>query len=545
MSAPAFDAIVIGSGPSGLVAAIALARAGSRVLVAEAGEEPGGAFRELEFAPGFRAAPFAPDLGWLPREVMRGVGLADAPLGGLRPAAPDPTVVTPAADGSLLQLFRDPGATAQGLRRFSARDAERWPAFASRVARLAAVLGAVYLSPPPRIDARGLGELGGMLRLGRRLRGLGRAEMIEFLRWVPMAVGELVGEWFETDLLKAALAAGALQDLCQGPRSGGTAFGLLHHRVGADPGAFGPRLLLADGPGGLVRALCEQARRAGVTVRTGAPVAAILTEAERVAGVVLASGETIRAPEVLSSLDPRRTLLELLDPVHLDPDFIDRVRHIRFLGARTTVLLALERLPELPGAGDGRALGGSFLVAPTLDDLERAYDATKYGRIADAPWLDIRVPSLWRPGLAPGDHHVMTIDAHWTPYRLRGSTWEAEREALGDRVVALAGRHLPGLAGRIRHRVVLAPPDVERMVGATEGALSQGAMMLDQILFMRPVAGWSRYAMPVPGLFLCGPGAHPGPGATGASGWLAAQAVLRARGARAGAPESRGRLEDR
>lgn len=526
MSRAGFDSVVIGAGPNGLVAAIALARAGSRVLVLEAAEDIGGPFREIEFAPGFRAAPFAPDLGWLPREVIRGIGLERALP---RPAPPDPTVAAPLDDGTLLQLFRDPGPTAQALRRLSPHDAERWPAFAARVARLADVLATIYLAPAPRIDAAGLGELAGFLRLGRRVRGLGRVEMTDFLRVVPMAVAEWLGEWFELDALRALLAAGALPDTGLGPRSGGTAFGLLHQQVGADPGAFGPRLVLADGPAALVGLLADQARRAGVEIRTGADVTAILVENERVAGVMLAGGDQIGAPEVLSSLDPRRTLLELLDPVHLDVEFIDQVRRVRFRGARTTVLLALERLPELPGSGDGRVLGGSFRIAPSTDHLERAYDATKYGRLPEQPWLDIRVPSLFRSGLAPGDQHVMTIDVYWTPYRLRDATWEAERDALADRVVALAARHLEGLADRIRHRVVLAPPEVERMAGVTEGALSQGQLMLDQILFMRPVAGWSRHAMPVPGLFLCGPGTHPGPGVTGGPGWLAAQAALRAR----------------
>jgi phytoene dehydrogenase-like protein len=523
--------VVIGGGANGLVAATALARAGSRVAVVEARPTLGGVLGELEFAPGYRAAPLAPDLGWLPAEVLRGVGLGGRTF---REVAPDPSVVAPAADGALLQLFRDPAATAQGLRRLSARDADRWPGFAQLVARLAGVLEILYASPPPLIDATGLGELTGLLRLARRVRGLGRGDMTELLRIVPMAVGELLDEWFESEPLKAALAAGALGDLCQGPRSGGTAFALLHRRTGAPPGGFGPRTVLAAGSGPLIDALAEQARGMGVELRTGSPVVSVAMERERVAGVVLESGEVLRAPEVISSLDPRRTLLELVDPVYLDPEVIDAARHLRLRGARATVLLALERLPELPGSGDGRALGGSFVVAPTLDYLERAYDATKYGEISPEPWLDVRVPSLAQPGLAPGDHHVMVILAQYAPYHLRRSDWESEREALGDRIVSLAGRFLPGLAERVVHRLVLTPPDIERRFGLTEGAVAQGELMLDQVLFMRPFAGSARYALPVPGLFLCGAGAHPGPGVVGGAGWLAAQAVLRHR-AKAGA----------
>jgi phytoene dehydrogenase-like protein len=396
--------------------------------------------------------------------------------------------------------------------------------------RLAGVLEAVALSPAPRIDASGIGELSELLRLGRKVRGLGREEMIEFLRTVPMSVAELLDDCFETDLLKGLIASTALADLSQGPRAGGTAFALLHNLMGG-AGAFGPRMVLADGPGALVDALVGQARAAGVEIRTDAPVVSILTRGDRVSGVVLASGEEVAAGEVVSSLGPKRTLLEMVDPVQLDPDFIVQVQNIRYRPTRSVVLLALGRLPELPGSGDGRALAGSFVIAPTLDYMERAYDATKYGGTSEEPWLDIRIPSLAQVGLAPGDEHVMVIQAQYTPYWLRGTSWERERERFGDRVVAIAGRHLEGLADRVRHRVVLTPPDVEARFGLDGGSSTQGEMMLDQILFMRPVPGWSRYAMPVPGLFLCGPGTHPGPGATGASGWLAAQAVLKARGA--------------
>ncbi|MEZ4586805.1 MAG: NAD(P)/FAD-dependent oxidoreductase [Gemmatimonadales bacterium] len=519
-------AVVIGAGPDGLVAAIAMARSGSKVTVLEAGPEPGGLLREIEFAPGFRAAPFATDPGWLSPEVLRGVGLARQPLDESRP---DPCLVAPLDDG-LLELGPDVGATATRIRRFAPRDAERWSDFTGRMHRLAGALAPLYLAPAPRIDARGIGELAGLARLGHKVRGLGRVEMIEFLRIVPMAVAELLDEWFGAEPLKALLASTALSDLCFGPRAGATAFGFLHHHVGQPAGTFGPRGLLAAGPRALVEVLLEQARGAGVEIRTGAAVREILVEGERATGVGLDSGEQVRAAEVISTLDPKRTMLELVDPVHLDPETIDAFRHLRLRPARTTVLLALERLPELPGSGDGRALGGSYRIAPSLDYLERAADATKYGQTAPEPWLDVRVPTLTTPALAPGDQHVMVIQVQCTPYALRDTSWESERDRVADRAVAIAARSLPGLAERILHRKVIAPPDAEQMLGVSEGAPTHGELMLDQILFSRPVAGWSRYAMPVPGVYLGGPGAHPGPGITGAAGWLAAQHALKGRG---------------
>lgn len=527
MTAAGYDTVVIGGDADGLVVATALARAGSRVLVLEAAATLGGTLREIEFAPGFRAAPLAVDSGWLSPDVARGAGLAPRRAAE---AGPTPSAFVPAGERTYLELSGDPAATARSLARFSARDAESWPAFSERMARLAGFLQAVYRVPPPLVDASSFGELAALFRMGRRLRGLGKAEMIELLRAVPMAAAELLDERFETEALKAGLSALAVRDLCQGPRSGGTGFSLLHRHVGGRVGVFHSRPGFPAGPAALVTALTDRARQAGVVIRTGAPVASIRVESDRVAGVGLAGGEAIAAREVVSTAGPRRTLLDLLDPVHLEVEFIDLVRNIRFRGAQSHVLLALDDLPDVPGLGrGGEALAGVLLLAPTVDYVERAYDATKYGRPSDQPVVEVRVPSLQQPSLAPPGKHVMALHVQYTPHTLRGPRWDGEREALGDRVLAVVERFLPGLAARVRHRLVLTPVDLEERFGLTEGAVTQGEMMLDQILFMRPVAGWSRYAMPVSGLFLCGPGTHPGAGIVGASGWLAAQAVLRAR----------------
>jgi phytoene dehydrogenase-like protein len=514
------DTVVVGGGLNGLVAAITLARSGRRVVVVERAATLGGSTRELEFAPGFRAAPFGAEIGWIPPEVARSVGLA--PIDSV---AVDPTVVSPVGGGAWLELHRDPSATRSALERFSPHDAAAWPGFCARLHRIAGFLANLYRIPAPDIDTTKLGELWDLLQVGRKLKGLGRTEMVEVLRTVPMAAAELLDEWFEHDGLKGLLAAGAVTDLAQGPYSGGTAFTLLHHHVGAPEGVIRARTLPRGGPGPLIAALADLARRAGVELRTDSPVESIRVGADgEVTGVRLAAGEELAATTVLSTVDPRRTLLELLDPVHLDPEFILAMRNVRFRGAAAKVLLALDGLPEAPGlAAD--ALRGAISISPSMTYLERAYDATKYGERSADPYVEARIPSLLQPDLAPSGQHVMVLHVQYAPYWLKAGSWAEARDGLADAAIAAVETGLPGLSRRIRHRMVLTPPDLEREFGMTEGAASHGELMLDQILFMRPVAGSSRYAMPVPGLYLGGAGTHPGPGVAGGPGWLAARAI--------------------
>jgi len=516
------DCIVIGSGPDGLVAAIALARRGRKVTVLEAAESLGGEIRSIEFAPGFRAAPLAADLGWIGPDVARLAGME-----GIAMISSDPTIVASGEDGTWLHLSRRPDVTAAALRRHSSRDADRWPAFTERISRLSGFLQLLYSAPPAAIDAHRVPDLASMLRLSLKLRGLGKTEMIELLRTVPMSVADLLDEWFEHDGLKGVLAARAVTDLCQGPMSGGTAFTLLHRQVGCDVGVFGPRSMPATGADAVIRALASRARAAGVELRAGAPVRSITIREDRAAGVVLTNGEEIASRVVISTADPYRTLLELLDPVHLDPELILAVQNIRFRGAVAKVLVGLDGLPAGSLPSGGEAPRATVSIAPSIRYVERAYDATKYGQISEHPFVEAWVPSLIEPGLAPEGRHVAVLHVQFTPYLLRESSWDRERELLGDLAVRLVDEQLPGFAERVVHRRVFAPPDLEREFQLREGAAAQGELMLDQILFMRPVAGWARYATPMPGLFLAGPGTHPGPGIFGGSGLLAAVAVLR------------------
>ncbi|MGB5131368.1 MAG: NAD(P)/FAD-dependent oxidoreductase [Steroidobacteraceae bacterium] len=513
----AFDSVVIGGSVDGLVAATVLASSGSTVLLVEAQAELGGTFREIEFAPGYRAAPLATDLGHVDAEILLATG---AMLPGA--VTPDPVTIA-LGDGEPLQLRRSIAATAEGLKSRSAKDAAAWPAFCARMRALSGFLAELYRRAPPQLEAAGLADYLALAKLGLKFRGLGKAGMVDLLRALPMPIGDLLDDWFESGPLKGALAALGVADLCQGPASGGTALNFLHRHVGAEAGVFGDRLRLQTGGGALVAAFADRARAANVTIETGAEVRRLLVADDRVSGVELASGEEIRSGSVISGLDPYRSLLELLDPVHLDPEFIAAIRNIRYRGVTSIVLLALEGLPSIPGLA--AAPSGSILIAPSVREVERAFDASKYGRCSEEPVVELRFPSVTQSKLAPMGRHVAMLRVQYTPYRLRDRDWARMRDNVAKRAVALVERHVPGFTDRVRHFAVLTPADLETQFGLREGAVSRGELALDQMLFMRPVAGASSYAMPVPGLFLCGAGTHPGYGMTGLSGLHAARAA--------------------
>lgn len=519
-----FDAIVIGAGANGLVAAAALGRAGRRVLLVERADEIGGQSRSSEFAPGFRAAPFSLDAGWLPPSVARGLDLRALPM-----VVPEVAVTVAAGERAFLEVARDPARAADAIRPYSGRDAQRWAAFVGRLGKLAGFLESLYQLPPPDIDTRSLSEIAPLLGLGRKFRALGRADMTELMRVLPMPVQDLLDDWFECGPLKAAVGAGGVRDIRQGPRSGGTAFNLLHYLVGAPPGSVRARSWYRSGPDAFSSAVEAIGRDNGVTNRMGAPVARILVRDDEVTGVALAGGEEIHAKLVISTADPARTLLDMMDPLWLDPDFLHAVRNIKFRGCTAVVQYALDRLPELPGlANPEQALAGFVSLSSSLEFLDRASDAAKYGAVSEHPHVEITVPTLRWPSLAPAGKHVLVARTQYAPHALaKGGTWDAARAAaLADAVTAAIVRVAPNFTDCVLHRSVLTPRDLEVRYGLTGGAVTHGELTLDQILFMRPVPNFGRYAMPVRGLYLGGAGAHPGPGVLGGAGWLAARRAL-------------------
>ena len=525
-----YDALVIGSGVNGLVAATRLARAGLRVLVLERRETVGGAMATEEIAPGFRVDSCAHDAGWIPPGLIAELELARH---GLELVRTEASVFTPLEDGRSLTLWADRDRTRHEVAAHSPRDAERWIPFTDRIAELSGFLETVYSAPPPQVTSRSFGDFVGMLGLGRRVRGLGKSGMLELLRTLPMSVAELLDDWFEGEALKGTIGAAGITRIFQGPRSGGTAFVLIHHQVGRVPGAIRAPDVVRGGAGALARALAEAARSAGVEIRTGTEVAQILVEhpdgSERAAGVALTSGEEIRARRVVSSADPRRTLLSLLGAARLEPEVVRAVQNIKLRGAVAKVNLALGELPRFSAApGGGERLHGAISISPSLDYLERAYDDAKHGGISRQPYLEARIPSLLDHSLAPAGRHVMSVQVQYAPYALRPGTWDtARREALGDVVIATLGRHAPNLPDAVLHRQVLSPKDLEDEYALTEASANHGELTLDQILFMRPLPGWSRYRTPVESLYLCGAGAHPGGGITGMAGFNAAREIVK------------------
>ncbi len=521
--ANAYDAIVIGAGPNGLTAAAALARAGQRVLVLESANAIGGQARSSEFAPGFRTVALGTDAGWVPPVVARGIGLQ---LDRTECAAPLTSMVAP---GEFLTLHANTSKAAEAIRRYSGKDAAAWPEFTQRLHKLANFLGALYQLPAPDIDTTAPGELMALLGLGRKARSLGREDMIELLRILPMSIEELADDTFESVQLKAAVVAGGVRNLRQGPRSGGTSFNLLHSLIGAPAGAARNAGWWRTGADAFVRAADAAARKAGATVRTSAPVARITVNDDAVTGVVLDGAEEIAAKRILSTADPVRTMLGLVDPVWLDPEFMHAVRNIKMRGCTAVVLYALDALPDVTGL-DAGALTGIVSLSSSVRHIEKAADAAKYGRVAEQPHVEITVPTLRWPDaqLTPDGKHVLIATAQYAPYHLRGASWDDTlRESFADRVTDAIEAAAPCFRSRVLQRLTLGPREIETQYGLTEGAVTQGELMLDQILFMRPVAGFGRYAMPIDGLYIGGAGTHPGPGVLGGPGWLAAAQMLR------------------
>ncbi|KRT63263.1 MAG: amine oxidase [Chloroflexi bacterium CSP1-4] len=523
----AYDAIVIGAGHNSLVTAGYLSKSGLRTLVVERRERVGGIADTTELAPGARVPTLMHTVGRLRPSVVRDL---DLKRHGLTLLAPEVRVFAPSPDGTALILYGDPARTAEGLHGRSEKDAAAYPDFDRRVRVLSRFLAALGDETPPDIVSPGFGDALLGLRLGRAFRGLGRLDARTILRVLPMAVADFVAESFETDALQAAIAWRGVRFASLGPWSGGSAAVLLGDSAGNDGGAAGETVYARGGPGALAEALAAAARTLGAEVRTSADVIAVTTADGRATGVALASGEEIAAPMVVSGADPKRTLLDLVDPVTLGPSMRWRAGNIRQPGVVAKVNLVLSGVPRFPAAnGDERLLRGRILVAPGIDPIERAFDASKYGRPSETPVLEATIPSLADPTLvsgAPEGTQVMSVIAQYAPYRLRDGDWDASREALGDRVMAVLESVAPGISSLVAARQVLTPLDLERDFGLTGGHPLHAEPALDSFFLWRPLLGYARYRLPVEGLYLCGSGAHPGGGISGWPGQNAAREIL-------------------
>jgi phytoene dehydrogenase-like protein len=509
-----YDCIVVGGGHNGLVCATYLARSGRSVLVLEAAGQAGGAATTREFAPGFRVSACAHLLHLMPADVLHELRLASH---GLTLAAQQLPSVALSPEGQHLTL-----ATAGLAGGASAADVAAYDDWQRLLRRLAAALHPALTEPPPRLGTREWGDRTALVRLGWRIRRLGRRDMRELLRIAGMCAHDLLAERFESPLLKGALALDAVLGTNLGPRSPGTVLSLLYRA--AAPGAAENLTLPRGGLGSLTAALCQAALAAGAQVRTQSPVARILVRDDRACGAILDSGEQLLADAVISSADPKTTFLNLLGSEYLDAGFVRRVALLRSRGVAAKVHLALERLPQFTGL-DAAALRGRLLVAPSPDYVERAFNHAKYAEYSAAPILEITVPTLADDTLAPSGKHVMSLIAQYAPYEIGGG-WPTERQRFTELVIRTLAAYAPQLPASVSAVELLLPQDIEREFRIAGGHWHHAELALDQFFMVRPVPGASQYQSPVPGLFLCGAGCHPGGGVMGLAGRNAARRVL-------------------
>jgi phytoene dehydrogenase-like protein len=515
-----YDVIVIGAGHNGLACAAFLAKAGRRVRVFEAAEEPGGATRDAEIAPGYTAPACAHILHLLHPAVRRGLKLDKH---GLRLAARGLPTVALGPDQRHLTLS---GPEAAGAR--SDDDAQAYAELRRRLLRMARALHPLIGGSPPRFGGGWTDRLT-LARLGLSLRLLGRPDLRDFLRIVNMNAADLLDDTLSGDLLKGALAFDAVLGSNFGPRSPGSVLSWLYRLAGEAKGGADGLALPAGGMGAVTRAFSASARAFGAEITTGARVRRIVVERDRAAGVELESGEVLSARAIASSADPKTTFLDLAGPEHLDTGFLRRVRNIRMNGLAAKMNLALDGLPDFAGL-DQSALAGRLVIAPDIGYVERAFDHAKYGEFSSEPVVEITIPTLHDKSLAPDGGHVLSAVVQYAPFDLKGG-WSEQRDAFADLVVQTIARYATDLPGRIVARQVLTPADIEREFGATGGHWHHGDLAVDQMLMLRPVPGWAQYATPLPGLYLCGAGAHPGGGVTGAPGMNAARRILATEGA--------------
>jgi phytoene dehydrogenase-like protein len=516
---PHYDVIVIGGGHNGLVNAAYLAKAGRKVLVLERRHVLGGAAVTEELHPGFKYSVCSYVVSLLRPEIIRELDLARH---GLEILPLDGTF-TPMPNGDHLWRVNDHAKTRRAIARHSKVDAEAYDEYGKAMVEMGRFVKPILTMTPPdptTLEPSGLRDL---LFLGRRFQSLGPEDQYNQIQLMTMSAVDFLDQWFETDVLKATMAASGIIGTFQGVRSPGTAYVLLHHYMGEIDGAFRSWGLARGGTGAISNAIADAAKEAGVEIRTNTTVSKIMVKDGAVLGVVLESGDYITSNRVSSSVDPNLTFLRMVGAEHLPPEFVDDVRRYKFRGSSGKVNLALDALPDfLAMPGSGPHLRGAISISPSVEYMERAYDEAKYGRYSRRPYIDIVIPSLTDPSVAPPGKHVMSCFVQYAPYHLREGSWDEHREAFGDTVINTIAQYAPNIKDIILHRQVLTPLDFEREWGLTEGNIFQGELTLEQLFFLRPAPGWARYTTPIKGLYMCGSATHPGGGIMGAPGRNAA-----------------------
>jgi phytoene dehydrogenase-like protein len=518
-----YDCIVIGGGHNGLVNAAYLARAGRKVLVVERRHVLGGAAVTEEIFPGFKFSVASYVVSLLRPEIIREL---DLPRHGLEILPLDGTF-TPMPDGDYLWRVNDHAKTRREIARHSKLDAEAYDEYGKAMVEMGRFVKPIMSMTPPdptSLNPKGLMDL---LFLGRRFQRLPVEDKYNQVQLMTMSAVDFLDRWFETDVLKATMAASGIIGTFLGVRSPGTAYVLLHHYMGEIDGAFRSWGLARGGTGAISYSIAGAAEEAGAEILTEAAVSKIVVRDGRARGVVLENGDEIEADVISSSVDPRLTFMRMVGAEHLPEDFVEDIGRYKFRGSSGKVNLALDALPDfksLPGAG--AHLRGAVSVSPSVEYMERAYDDAKYGRFSRRPYIDMVIPSLTDPSVAPPGKHVMSCFVQYAPYHLKEGTWDERREEFGDTVIDAIAEHAPNIRDIVLHRQVLTPLDIERQFGLTEGNIFQGELTLEQLFFLRPAPGWAQYRTPLRGLYMCGSATHPGGGIMGASGRNGAMKIL-------------------
>ena len=521
-----YDAAIIGGGHNGLVTAAYLARAGRKVIVLERRELVGGCAVTEEVWPGYKVSVASYLTSLMQEKVIRDLELEKF---GYKVDAKDPAFFSPFPDGRHLFMWQDERKTLAEVAKFSKRDAEAMPKFEAFLERIARVVEHLLLVTPPMFPPRGVGDLLDYLKIAAKLRGMSAADITGMVKVFTQSASDLLDDWFESPEIKVTLATDGVIGANGGPRSPGTAYILLHHCMGGVGGKRGLWGFVRGGMGAVSNAIADSARSHGAEIRVNAPVSKVLIEAGEAVGVVLENGEEVRAKIVASNLDPKLTFLKLIDAGELPGDFVDGIRKIRCEGTSAKINLAVSGLPDFkayPGA-PGPQHRATMHICPDIDYVEHAWDDAKYGRPSKSPLLELTCPTMYDASLAPTGRHIIGIFLQYAPYTLREGTWDELRAPFAERVIDIIADYAPNIRDIIVDMQVLTPLDLERRFGLTGGNIFHGEMSVDQMFVMRPLAGWANYRTPVPNLYMCGSGAHPGGGVMGAPGHNAAREILR------------------
>ena len=518
-----YDAIVIGGGHNGLTTAAYLARAGKKVLVLERRHVLGGAAVTEEIFPGFKYSVCSYVVSLLKANIIRELRLAEFGLELL----PLESTFTPLENDYLLRTS-DPDETYREIYRHSPKDAETYIRFGPLMGQIGMAVRPILETIAPNAILPSLSDLSSLKNLLSHFKSLS-SEQFEYLcKLMTMSSADFLDEWFEYEPLKATLSASGIIGTFMGPRSPGSAYVMLHHYLGDIDGSFRAWGFQRGGTGAVSMAIARSAEHFGAEIITEAAVAKVITKNGSAIGVALKNGDEYFGRKIISGLDPKLTFLKLVEANELPEDFVRDIRNFRIRGSSGKVNLALDALPNftvLPG--DAHHMRGAISISPTYDHLELAYDDAKYGNFSQKPYMDIILPSVLDPAMAPPGKHVMSCFVQYAPYAIKGGWDGAKREAFGDAVINTIAQHAPNIKDIILHRQVLTPYDLEQTFGLTEGNIFHGELTLQQLFALRPAVKWADYSTPISNYYQCGSGTHPGGGITGSPGEMAAKQILR------------------